>query len=64
MLEYANGGDLRKFINIGFKKISEGTPKEMTEDVARELFKEITEAVGFLHANNTAHRYLNILIYL
>ncbi|KAJ3176436.1 hypothetical protein HDU87_005305 [Geranomyces variabilis] len=51
VLEHANGGDL-------FEAIIE--KKKLPEPIARDLMKQIFEAIQYLHAQNVTHRNLKL----
>jgi calcium-dependent protein kinase len=49
-MEYCGGGDLFSRLSQHFKKLTEGT--------AREIMKKLFSAVNHCHSNNIAHRDL------
>ena len=59
-MEYAECGDLLTYVNHCYSKRSNEEP--LTEDRAREMFRDIIAGVHFIHSRGVAHR-LNILTY-
>ena len=65
VMEFAKNGDLLRYINGKFvRKTSCGKRKELSEDTARRIFKEIMAAVHHIHSLGVVHRLTNLFYFL